>query len=295
VPRVRGVTDVLNRLRVHESAEGVPSLQGGRARRWNGEGIPSDDTAGEDFSREDGIHAGRTREQWSPAERLLSSVAGGALAWMGARRRGGIGTAVGLTGLALLTRGTTNRRLRTVLGANGRTARAIDVLKTINIRAPVEEVYAALTDWERFPEWMTHVRDVRSSGPRGEIGERTHWVVDGPAGTKVSWEAETTGLVPNEFIGWKSVEGATLRQAGSIRFAPTADGTRVQIQMSYLPPAGAVGHAVAALFGRDPRRQMHDDLARLKTMIETGVPARDAAQPGEASTMDPALRADPSL
>ena len=295
VPRVRGVVDVLNRLRVHQSADGVPSLQGGPSRRPRGGGAPPDEGTGDGQAEEIRIHEGRTREHWSPAERLMSSVAGGALALMGARRRGGLGTAVGLAGLALLTRGATNRRLRTVVGVNGGAARAIDVQKTINIHAPVEEVYAALTEWERFPEWMTHVRDVRSFGPRGEVGERTHWVVDGPAGTKVSWDAETTGLVPSEFVSWKNVEGATVRQAGSIRFQPSAEGTRVQVQMSYLPPAGAVGHAVAALFGRDPRRQMHDDLARLKTMIETGVPARDAAQQGAGAPVDQALRPDPSF
>lgn len=295
VPRVRGVVDVLNRLRVRRSAEGIPSLQGGRMQRPRGVAALSDEGAADAYDREDRIHEGRIREHWSPAERLMSGVAGGALALMGARRRGGLGTAAGLAGLALLTRGATNRRLRTMVGANGGATRAIDVQKTINIHAPVEQVYAALTEWGRFPEWMTHVRDVRSMGPRGEVGERTHWVVDGPAGTKVSWDAETTGLVPNEFVSWKSVEGATVRQAGSIRFQPTAEGTRVQVQMSYLPPAGVVGHAVAALFGRDPRRQMHDDLARLKTMIETGVPARDAAQEGDGAPMDQSLRVDPSL
>lgn len=296
VPRVRGVQDVLNRLRVHQSAEGVPALQGGRMRRPRGASVPLaenggngpawDEHARDEHARDDRIYQGRTREHWSPAERLISGVAGGALALMGARRRGGLGTAASLAGLALLTRGATNRRLRSIVGVNGGAARTIDVQKTITIHAPVEQVYAALTEWERFPEWMTHVREVRSAGPHGEIGERTHWVVDGPAGTKVSWDAETTGLVPNEFVSWKSVEGATVRQAGSIRFEPTGDGTRVQVQLSYLPPAGAVGHAVAALFGRDPRRQMHDDLARLKTLIETGVPARDAAQRGDGAVTD---------
>jgi uncharacterized membrane protein len=49
--------------------------------------------------------------------------------------------------------------------------------------------------------------------------------------------------------------------------------------MSYNPVLGAAGHAVAALFRRDPRTQLKDDLLRLKTAIETGIPARDAAVP----------------
>ena len=53
--------------------------------------------------------------------------------------------------------------------------------------------------------------------------------------------------------------------------------------MSYSPPGGMLGHAVAASFGRDPKRQMDDDLARLKTTIETGRPPHDAAQRDLAS------------
>jgi uncharacterized membrane protein len=252
------VRDVLNRLRVHRSAEGVPALQG--TARWQRE-----------HTMRDGPDA------WTPAARLLSSVAGGALALLGARRRGGLGTAIGAAGLALLARGTTNRSLRRAIGGDG-IARPIDIQKTITIEAPPEVVYAFVTDWERFPEWMTHVRDVSSSGPHGEVGERTHWKVDGPAGTTVAWDAETTGLVPGEFVSWRSVEGSAVQQAGSIRFAPATGGTRVHAQLSYVPPGGALGHAVATLLGRDPRQQMHDDLARLKTTIETGTPPRDAVR-----------------
>jgi hypothetical protein len=48
--------------------------------------------------------------------------------------------------------------------------------------------------------------------------------------------------------------------------------------MSYVPPAGVLGHAVAALFGADPKQDMDDDLLRLKTFIETGITPHDAAE-----------------
>jgi uncharacterized membrane protein len=109
----------------------------------------------------------------------------------------------------------------------------------------------------------------------------------------VRWDALTTDFVPNERIAWKSVEGAAIEHAGVVRFTPTADGaTTIDIKMSYNPPAGAVGHAVATILGRDPKHQMDDDLARLKTTIETGIPPRDAAQPAverRASEVSPEL------
>jgi uncharacterized membrane protein len=53
--------------------------------------------------------------------------------------------------------------------------------------------------------------------------------------------------------------------------------------MSYNPIAGALGHAVASLFGADAKSQMDADLARMKTMIETGIPPHDAARKGETA------------
>jgi uncharacterized membrane protein len=47
-------------------------------------------------------------------------------------------------------------------------------------------------------------------------------------------------------------------------------GTRVDLNFSYVPPAGALGHAVASLFGADPKRALDEDLNRLKTLLETG-------------------------
>jgi len=125
---------------------------------------------------------------------------------------------------------------------------------------------------------MSHVRSVTSSGRSHGGQQQTHWVVDGPAGASVSWDAVTTLFIPNELIAWKTVDGSAIQHAGRIRFIPTDEGaTRVDIQLSYNPVLGAAGHAVAALFRRDPKHQLDDDLARLKTTIETGVSPRDAA------------------
>jgi hypothetical protein len=44
------------------------------------------------------------------------------------------------------------------------------------------------------------------------------------------------------------------------------------------PPGGAIGEAVARLFGGDARSEMDDDLQRMKALIETGRFPHDAAQ-----------------
>src|SRR5262249_18499450 len=123
------------------------------------------------------------------------------------------------------------------------------------------------------PCFMSHVREVRDLG-----GGRSHWTVDGPAGIPIEWNTVVTKCVPNEAFAWKSEPGAVVQHAGVVHFEPVRDGgTRVHVRLSYNPPAGAVGHSGAWLFGADPKRQLDDDLLRMKTFVESGVPPHDAA------------------
>jgi uncharacterized membrane protein len=67
------------------------------------------------------------------------------------------------------------------------------------------------------------------------------------------------------------VEGALVENAGVIHFEDMGRGrTRLDIRLSYNPPAGAIGHAFAKLLGADPKRQMDDDLLRFKSLMERG-------------------------
>ncbi|HET8622957.1 MAG TPA: SRPBCC family protein, partial [Gemmatimonadales bacterium] len=234
--------------------EGVPSLQGGVLRR------PAR------FELQ--------QENWAPATRVWTTLAGATALWWAARRRDAPATLIGLAGLTLLARGATNTPVKRLVGV-GSGRRAVDIQKSITIDASPAQVFAFLTEWEEWPRWMSHIREVRVDDRFGEP-VRTHWVVDGPLGVPVSWDAITTHLVPNEEIGWETVPGAAVRHSGIIRLVPVDGATRVDVLMSYNPPAGVMGHAVAASVGRDPKRQMDADLARLKTTIETGQPPHDA-------------------
>ena len=50
------------------------------------------------------------------------------------------------------------------------------------------------------------------------------------------------------------------------------------MRLSYNPPAGAVGHAIAKAFGADPKSEMDEDLLRMKSLLETGKLPHDAAK-----------------
>jgi uncharacterized membrane protein len=251
VRAVRGVIDIEDQLEVHKTAEGIPALQGGRRR------------AGDRFEL--------LQENWAPAARALVGTAGGALILHALRTRNPLGLLMAGAGSALLLRSAVNQPMRRVIGV-GAGRRAIDVQKTINVHAPVEQVFDTLAHYENFPRFMSKVREVKVR----EDGS-SHWKVAGPAGQAVEWDAVTTQLVPNEVMAWKTKPGSAVEHAGSIRFEPVDGGTRVEVRMSYKPPGGALGHAVMTFFGADPKSELDADLLRMKTFLETGKAPRDAA------------------
>ena len=258
VRRVTGVRAVSDQLTVYNEPGNVSPLQGGE---------PS---TGERFEL--------LRENWSPAARVLVGGVGAALMLAATRARGGLCALLGISGGALVARAAANRELASLLGFG---SRGITVQKTIHVAAPVERVFDFWTDYQNFPRFMHNVRDVR------QVAEnRSHWVVAGPAGVPVQWTAEVTHVIPGELIEWRSVSDSDVRHRGTVRFAHSGDrgsgdnGTRVSVELSYIPPAGAFGHAVATIFGADPKSEMDADLLRMKSMIETGHPPHDAARPG---------------
>jgi uncharacterized membrane protein len=255
VRSVRGVAEVEDHLGVWERPDGVSALQGGRS-----------------------IRPTALRENWRPATRLLAGAGGAGLmvvglrTLFGARPHGLIGSAVLAGGGALILRSWSNAPLTRFAGTTPR--HSIDIGKSLRVRAPVEKVFAALARFETFPSFMRNVRRVQTTAEG-----RSHWEVAGPAGVSVEWDSEMTAHKPNELLAWRTVPSSTVTHAGIIRFAPEGDGTRLDIRMSYAPPAGALGHLVAKLFGADPKKELDEDLLRLKSFLESGVPPRDAARP----------------
>jgi uncharacterized membrane protein len=244
VGRVRGVKQVLNRLELHNDHDRTPDLQGGRVRRQRG-------------------LLGQNR--WTPAERAGASVLGGTALATGMRTGGLAGFLTGAAGAALLTRALANRGLNRVFGIGSNTE-GIHIDKSICIYAPVESVYAFWENFENFPRFMSHLKEVRNIG-----NGHSRWVAEGPFGMPAVWEAEITAQERNSRLAWKSVPGSRVRTCGEVKFTREPDGaTRVDIRMSYMPPAGVFGHALASLFGADPKSEMTDDLMRLKSLMEIG-------------------------
>ncbi len=242
--RIRGVRNVQNNLRVHQEAGNISSLQG--------EGWMPGDTRGS--------------VQWTPAARL---VAGGGAVYLllyGLVRGGFIGSLAKVGGLILGARAFTNLDYKTMTGQQS-DFEAVRIRKSININAPVDEVYGLWSNFENFSRFMNNIEEIH------DLGEgRSHWVVKGPAGAKVEFEAKMTQNVANEVVAWETTPDSMVKHRGQVRFKENkqGSGTTVNVNMAYTPPAGVAGHAVAKLFGKDPKSEMDADLARMKSLLEKG-------------------------
>lgn len=244
-----GVHEVIDGLTVHESAAGVPSMQGQHALHQTTPEI--------------------LRARWAPATRAVAGASGIGLLIAGlancTSKRRCVGSLLGLSGAGLLLRSITNVGPMEGMGID-REAPGVTVQKTTTIHAPVERVFDLLVNPDKLPRVMDHVREVEKIDDT-----HYHWTVIGPVGAPLSWDSEITRIIPNELLAWRSSPGAAVRNEGIVQFEPTGDGgTRVQIRMQYLPPGGYLGHSLAELLDLDAKHILDEDLARLKSLVERG-------------------------
>jgi uncharacterized membrane protein len=189
-------------------------------------------------------------------------MAGALLALYGLVRRGSVGALIRTLGAGMLV-GSARDRLSGIGLPTLERRRAVDIQKTLYIDAPIEQVYGFWSNYENFPLFMSHVREVDDRGDG-----RSHWKASGPGGVPIEWNALLTQQTPNEVIAWRSEAGSMLENAGIIRFTSAGSGTRVDLRFCYQPPAGGAGQAVIELLGSDPRAKLNEDLGRLKALLE---------------------------
>jgi len=153
---------------------------------------------------------------------------------------------------------------------------SVRVIRSIAINRPAEDIYRFWRDVENLPRFMYHLKSAWPTTTR-----RSHWVAAAPGGSSVEWDSEIVADHPGELIAWRSLEGSQVENAGTVRFEPRPGGrgTIVRVELEYRPPGGIAGAALATLFHEAPQQQLHDDLRRLKQVLETGEVVRSDGSP----------------
>jgi uncharacterized membrane protein len=101
--------------------------------------------------------------------------------------------------------------------------------KYFEVEAPVEQVYAYWRDFSHFPSFMPDVEEVHVTGPT-----TSRWVVAGPLGKTVEWDAEIT-----------------------------------EVSLEYKPPGGKAGELVAELF-KDPDKRVERAVENFRKVVRSG-------------------------
>jgi uncharacterized membrane protein len=211
-------------------------------------------------------------------ERLCAGATAAFLAAYGLSRRSLSGACLALAAVPLAYRSVTGSwpvqlSERAEHGGRDATAdalsgdRGVHVRASVRIERPLPEVYRFWRRLEHLPRFMTYLDTV------AELGDgRSHWVVKGPAGVRVEWDAEIINEVENSVIGWRSLPGADVTTAGSVNFDAVRGGraTQLSVHLQYAAPAGKLGSLVAWMFGHEPSQTIREDLRRLKQILEAG-------------------------
>jgi uncharacterized membrane protein len=203
---------------------------------------------------------------------VVKAAAATALAAYGFKRGGLVGNAVGIVGAGL-----TASEIAAAAGMPLTSPTPHEVRETVEVMASPEEAYKAWSRFEDFPRFMSNVVEVRKTGDR-----RSHWVVEGPLGQRIEWDAETTTNEPGEFIAWRSTT-PDIDNSGEVRFERTPHGTRILVVMTFGPTVGPIGAVVAKVTGSAPQSLVRQDLRRFKQLIEARGIAR-AARLANAAT-----------
>lgn len=110
---------------------------------------------------------------------------------------------------------------------------------SVVVDAPVEEVYEFWSNLENLPRFVTGVEGVRRMAP----GE-TRWVVRGPLGATIEFDAKITRDEPGVAVGWAAEEGAAVF-SGEVTFEEVGPGiTRVELSAGPGRPGSSLSNAL---------------------------------------------------
>lgn len=202
-------------------------------------------------------------------ERLISIWMGFRMLYNGmANRKGGL--LKGMSAGYLLYRGLSGHcALYAALGKENLpdTDRNINIRTVVNVSRPRAEVYAFWRRLENLPLFMAHLESVETDDEK-----RSRWTATIPGlPASIVWEAEIINEVPGEVIGWSSLPGSAIENAGKVEFRDAGeDGTDLHITFSYRAPLGDAGTALASLFTPLFRKMIQDDIDNFKQFIELG-------------------------
>jgi hypothetical protein len=136
----------------------------------------------------------------------------------------------------------------------------------VRVERAIEEVFVYVSDPLNFPRWNSAVRAVRMiSGPRGDVGATYSIERELPGGPAANELTIVASERPSEFA-MRTISGPT---PFIYRYRFTPDDRATVVRLHGQADLGGVGDLLAPLARRVIRRGVDDNLATLKTILDT--------------------------
>lgn len=212
----------------------------------------------------------KSTENVNTAERLISIAAGTYIFYKGVKQifsHPFIGLQEAAVGGVLLYRGATGFcPIYDKIGKDSTDLQAIRITERFIVDRPREEVYSFWRNLENLPRFMKHLHSVKELD-----ATRSEWSANIPNDLlKIKWKAEITREEQNSYIGWQSIEGSMIDNAGKVDFSDAINGlgTELNVEINYFPPAGNIGRGVANLLNRVFENMVREDITNFKHYVE---------------------------
>ncbi len=135
---------------------------------------------------------------------------------------------------------------------------------SVEVERSPKDLYRTWLDVKNFPRFMRYVKMVVATGPN-----TSRWVMEGPMGYQIEWEARIKEAAADRRIVWESIRG-DISMVGEVTFRPIdKHRTEVHVSIEYEPKVG-IANRVGQLLA-DPAGDLRTDLQRFKAYAE-GVP-----------------------
>ena len=149
--------------------------------------------------------------------------------------------------------------------AGVRFTEALNVRTQITVNKPRTEVYNFWRNLSNLPLFMRHLVAVTETD-----GNHSRWEARIPGGLgTIKWTAEIVKEVDGSFIGWQSISGSSIENAGKVSFTDAGEGrTEIDVIITYRPPAGDIGVTLGKLLSPLFKMVIKQDIHAFKDYIE---------------------------
>ena len=87
------------------------------------------------------------------------------------------------------------------------------ITQSVIVKGSASDLYQVWMNFEAFPRFMQNIKSVTKTSE-----QESHWVMEGPMGTTIEWEAEITRLDENQRIAWSSKDLSAVKTSGQVIF-----------------------------------------------------------------------------